>query len=607
MESRREPKSEQSWTRRVQLPIGLVLAGVLMMSMLVLGGGLSMYLGRIAEDTASTSMAEKGRLLLDRAIDTVDAKIAEATRVAAVAAELIEEVGPDAGLHAFEQPFRALYRTAPGLGLLAFDHLDGRWLAVHSGTSGPSLRTGSADGNPRIEGLLAKLIRDDSNEPRWLEPADPARPRVGDFEYLHPVLARGEVVGVVRVGLNILMLSRSLEQLDDSSGQRSFVLLGDRVVVAHPNLTTWQPEGPSTPLPQFEDVGDEALAAIWTPTEHRLDMFGDVSGHVDRLAGGIQRFAYIYREIDRSGAPPLLVGSHFPARLFGASLRDVSRARAGAGFVLALVAIGGFFLGRSLGGPIGRLAGAARSLGAFDLDAVPSLRGSVFREIDQAERAFDGAARGLRAFARYVPRELVRRLSQPGAVGAVRSESRDVTVLFTDLVGYTTATAALGPEETARFLNEHFERVTACIESEGGTVDKFIGDSVMAFWGAPTPQPDHAERAVRAARLIADAVRDEASPGEPSRVRLRVGLASGNVIVGDIGSRSRTSYTVIGDTVNIASRLEQQGKVIDPDAEIVALASGETIDQLLDRDDCQPLGVVELRGRPAPIEVFRVV
>jgi class 3 adenylate cyclase len=274
---------------------------------------------------------------------------------------------------------------------------------------------------------------------------------------------------------------------------------------------------------------------------------------------------------------------------------------------LALVAIGGFFLGRRLGRPIDRLASAARSLGAFDLDAVPTFEGSIFREIDQAERAFDGATRGLRAFARYVPRELVRHLSQPGAIGAVRSESREVTVLFTDLVGYTTSTAALGPEETVCFLNEHFARVTACIESEGGTVDKFIGDSVMAFWGAPTPQPDHAERAVRAVRLIAEAIRDETAPGGPGRVRLRVGLASGNVVVGDIGSSSRTSYTVIGDTVNVASRLEQHGKMIDPDADVVALASGETIDRLLDRDSCQPLGAVELRGRPTPIEVFRVV
>ena len=106
-----------------------------------------------------------------------------------------------------------------------------------------------------------------------------------------------------------------------------------------------------------------------------------------------------------------------------------------------------------------------------------------------------------------------------------------------------------------------------------GTVDKFLGDGMMAFWGAPVPQPDHAERAVRSALLIRDRMREIG--GEPS-LRLRLGLHTGTALVGNIGARERLNYTLVGDTVNVTQRLEQLGKEIAPTKPIVILASAST-------------------------------
>ena len=115
--------------------------------------------------------------------------------------------------------------------------------------------------------------------------------------------------------------------------------------------------------------------------------------------------------------------------------------------------------------------------------------------------------RGLRWFEVYVPRTLVERLLHLGAAGSLDSVEREITVMFTDIASFTAFSEGRPAAEVAAFLNRHFALVSQAIEAEGDTVDKFIGDGVMAFWGAPEAQPDHAERAARAALAIAEAIR----------------------------------------------------------------------------------------------------
>ena len=230
-----------------------------------------------------------------------------------------------------------------------------------------------------------------------------------------------------------------------------------------------------------------------------------------------------------------------------------------------------------------------------------------------ATGAFNAMVAGLRSFETYVPKTLVLRLLRGGG-GTVASEERQVTVMFTDIVGFSALAERASAAETAALLNRHFSAVATCIEAEGGTVDKYIGDGLMAFWGAPEDQPDHAARAVRAARAVARAVRrqaDEQRRGGQPPIRVRIGVHSGPAVAGNIGSKSRINYTLVGDTVNMAARIEQLGGGIQGDADAIILVSAVTL-AATNRDDpaaagtCVSAGAPTLPGRSGTVELFRL-
>jgi adenylate cyclase len=211
--------------------------------------------------------------------------------------------------------------------------------------------------------------------------------------------------------------------------------------------------------------------------------------------------------------------------------------------------------------------------------------------------------RALRVFAQYVPKPIVQSLIGRGSTASLVSERREVTVLFTDIVDFTLRTADLSAEDTAEFLNHHFGVVAACIEPEGGVVDKYIGDAVMALWGALEPQPDHAVRAVRSAKAIAAALRDD-NARRRQRVRVRIGVHTGAVVVGNIGTPTRMNYTVVGDTVSVAQRLEDLGKVLLPNVDIAILLSASTARALPAEVGVRSLGTHQLRGIAGATEIF---
>ncbi|GAA0742918.1 CHASE2 domain-containing protein [Ideonella azotifigens] len=170
----------------------------------------------------------------------------------------------------------------------------------------------------------------------------------------------------------------------------------------------------------------------------------------------------------------------------------------------------------------------------------------------------------LQLFDQYLPPERARALAQelardPAQQQTLQAENRELTLLFCDLQGFTALSEQLPPLALRDLLNHYFSTVTQVVHAHGGTLDKFIGDAVMAFWGAPQAQPDHAQRAVAAAWDLRQAaeplnqrLRDQGLPA----IRFGIGLASGVVCVGDLGSALRRSYTAVGDAVNLAARLE---------------------------------------------------
>lgn len=429
-----------------------------------------------------------------------------------------------------------------------------------------------------------------------------------------PVISDGRYLGVISSVVSVRALSTFVDDYALQTGLHPFILYGRDRVLAHPSMIEdLSGLGPENPLPGLAEVGDPLLAEIWNPDKLPLELLqnsgGSLLGHLRLLPD--DEVYYLYRVIGGYGPRQLYMGVYARDSEVDSSETDRLILAGWVGLaILALSLLTAVILGRGIARPVRDLAEAARAVSSFDFRRVPRAKGSAFRELDSAAGAFNAMLSGLRWFETYVPRSLVLRLIHLGEDG-VRSEERQVTVIFTDIVGFTTASQQLTPRETADFLNHHFALLAAEIEQTGGTVDKYIGDSVMAFWGAPDDQPDHAERACQAALAIAAALEREnrarAERGLPE-VRIRLGLHSGPAIVGNIGAPGRVNYTLIGDTVNLANRLEAFGKEIDADdAAAVVLLSEETRALLGPGWRVADLGAHEMRGRVGEIGVFRLL
>ena len=183
--------------------------------------------------------------------------------------------------------------------------------------------------------------------------------------------------------------------------------------------------------------------------------------------------------------------------------------------------------------------------------------------------------------------------------------------MFTDIAGFSALAAGRGAQGTADLLNAHFTLLESSIDRFGGTIDKYVGDSVMAFWGAPGDGPDHAAQAARAALAIRASLAQARALGQAEgEVSIRIGLHTGSVLVGNIGAARRLDYTLVGETVNVAQHVEQLGRDLVDDAQTRIVLSAATATALASDapDDPalapRPRGLFWLKGRTAQIEVF---
>jgi len=424
-----------------------------------------------------------------------------------------------------------------------------------------------------------------------------------------PLRRDGEFVGFLVASIAVQDLSGLTASLSGVLEGTAFVLEGRDGVLAHPNLTSRHPEqSPESPVVGLDRVGDLVLAQIWNAEPVEGFTAEGFDAQVLRIKLAEQEYVLVYREVTGFGPEPWYIGAWF--ELSGDNVVDrLWRSLEWSLLLLVLAVAAAFLLGRLIASPIRRVAEGTARIGHLDLAHVDTLGPSRLRELDNQAQAFNAMLASLRSFETYVPRRLVTRLIQAGGEEAVTSEERELTIVFTDIADFTRLSEHRPAAEVADFLNQHFALLGSCVEAEDGTVDKFIGDALMAFWGAPDPQPDTAARACRAALAMAAAVTADnerrRAEGKPA-VQVRIGIHTGPVVVGNIGWPGRINYTIVGDTVNSSQRLEALGKDMGQGEEVIILISGATAHRLDDSFKLDFAGRFEVRGKSDSLEVYRL-
>ena len=231
----------------------------------------------------------------------------------------------------------------------------------------------------------------------------------------------------------------------------------------------------------------------------------------------------------------------------------------------------------------------------------------AFAAVSTAARAVGSEQRKFaqNALGKYLPRDIAAEILRDPDSLALHGEKREIFVVFTDLEGFTKLSHAIQPEMVATLLNRYLEMLSNVVLEHGGTIDKFVGDAVVAFWGAPISRPDDGERAARAASAMHEAgelFRKTVPEGVPAIGKTRVGLHHGEAIVGNFGGEGRIQYTALGDSMNTAARLESANKQTNSSV----LVSREAA-ELSGLNWFRPMGRVVLRGRATPIDIMEPV
>ena len=370
--------------------------------------------------------------------------------------------------------------------------------------------------------------------------------------FASPIEIDQKPAGVIAIIIELTRVSNFLSQLTVGKSAGAFILERDGRVVASPDANASEVNALKTDHPLFPVAVDAIRQAgsAYNPGE----------GEVFRSQ--VSRDGKVYQAVLTPISFPgwSLVTVVPESEFLGPVQMTIRKLVIGLAALIVFAGLLSAWLAqRLIAAPLIKVVGEIRHVERFDLDKVER-HPSRLTEIENLSGAIGDMAQGLAAFRKYIPADLVKRLISDGNGARLGGAVRPMSVMFIDLAGFTGMSERLG-DRIIPLLSRYFDCVSTQIQDQGGTIDKFIGDAVMAFWGAPAPNPDHAADCCRAAlacrRALAEAslVDDHGQP-----IKIRIGVNSGDMLVGNIGSEVRLNYTVIGDAVNIASRLESTNK-----------------------------------------------
>jgi adenylate cyclase len=418
----------------------------------------------------------------------------------------------------------------------------------------------------------------------------------------------GHVPGVFGADMTLDSLSRFLRA--EKIGETGFAFLfdGDGRLLAYPDpqkvaRAAAGPDGKETLVRStVQDLDDPVARAVFQSfvengrgplAQRRLDVDGEpylVQVLAQSELGSGWTYLALASRVDEFTGP--MARTRNQSLLFALALLAV-------GIPLMVLAVGR--VSRSLR----QLTAEADRIRNLDLDST-ALVHSRIEEVARLGDAVASMRAALNSFSRYLPRSLVHQFMSSGKDPVLGGERRELTLLFTDVENFTPISENLAPEDLMGCMSEYFQAVGQAILDSGGTIDKFIGDAVMAFWNAPVPSEDHVERACAAALRLSRASESlnccHLDNGKPV-LRTRVGLHVGQAVVGNVGATDRMNYTALGSTVNLASRLEGMNKYYATHI----LASRDVRERARKNFLFRSVDVVVPKGASEPLAVYELV
>ncbi len=418
--------------------------------------------------------------------------------------------------------------------------------------------------------------------------------------------ASGKFAGVIRVGLLAEQLDRAVQLKLTPAGEpdphRIFLADRDgRLITRGVGSDRAKLSGEDLRIAPA-DLAPEIASALAEPKLRAVDENTPVvSGHFRRDG---QDILTTFRILP--GTQDWTVGIVVPRAFYlGKLVAMRNRLLAVSLGVMLLLVAAGIAILRSVKRAQGQITSESLKMNAFEFS--PASTDSTFRDVSQVLDSLEKAKAAMRAMGKYVPLDLVRRLYGEKSEPVLGGELMEISIMFSDIKGFTTFSERLDPNQLASVLGIYLEALSHIIQRETrGTIDKYIGDAIMTIWNAPEPVPDHPRMACLAALRCSEATRDLAKTPEWRGLpafETRFGLHCAKALVGHFGARDRMNYTAIGDAINLASRLEGLNKQYGTSI----IASDGVVEHAREAFDFRLLDVVAVKGKSDPITIYELL
>ena len=418
-----------------------------------------------------------------------------------------------------------------------------------------------------------------------------------------PIFRGIEFLGCASANITLDVLSRFLDKQRASAGSTTFV--ADRnngKIIAFPDKQKGvRIEKGALKIATLADIDDPVVREA-----HQQHLGAGSDRFVFRSPANGEDFVATFANFPGGFGQPWQVITLTPIDDFVGTLKRTNRLMMVVIIVLTMIEL--FFIyvaSNRLSRPVENVSRQLQDIESLNFDT-PARPPSNIEEIAKLESAASLLRTSLKSFSSFVPLDVVRQLIKSGIPLTPGVEPRFLTVFFSDLENFSSHAETLAPDDLLIQISAYLEEVSSAISHEGGTIDKFIGDGVMAFWNAPVERHDHVLRAcaaaLRAARRM-ERVNDVWKLEGRPRIRLRIGLNCASVLVGNVGSSTRLNYTALGDGVNVASRLEGLNKLFGT----TICISDSIYDQAKTDLLARPLRRVQVKGRQTEFMVYELL